>query len=111
MDNYAAWIRIGMILQQLGAPISLWEDVSKRSKKYKLGDCTESWPSFHTQFFSIGSLFAQSKEGNLEMVERLMHTLNMINDAFAMQSIAIPSSMLVFTKVPGTEMTLDQEDT
>ena len=37
-DNYSTWIRIGMILKKLGAPVSMWEDVSKRSKKYKHGD-------------------------------------------------------------------------
>ncbi|MFM7987149.1 MAG: PriCT-2 domain-containing protein, partial [Candidatus Fonsibacter sp.] len=35
LDNYAAWLRVGMSLKQLGAPLSLWEDVSKTSKKYK----------------------------------------------------------------------------
>ncbi|MFM7985282.1 MAG: hypothetical protein ACKPKO_38785, partial [Candidatus Fonsibacter sp.] len=29
-----------MILKKLGAHLSLWEDVSKRSKKYKHGDCS-----------------------------------------------------------------------
>ncbi|MFM7986634.1 MAG: PriCT-2 domain-containing protein, partial [Candidatus Fonsibacter sp.] len=32
-----------MILKKLGAPMSLWEDVSKRSKKYKHGDCSRRW--------------------------------------------------------------------
>ena len=66
-DKYSTWIRVGMILKKLGAPpLSLWKDVSKRSNKYKLGDCSKRWPTFHTQFFSIGSLFVLAKEGNLE---------------------------------------------
>ena len=32
-DNYTTWIRVGMILKTIGAPLSLWEDVSKRSNK------------------------------------------------------------------------------
>ncbi|MFM7981549.1 MAG: hypothetical protein ACKPKO_19745 [Candidatus Fonsibacter sp.] len=28
-----------MILKKLAAPLSLWEEVNKRSKKYKHGDC------------------------------------------------------------------------
>ena len=37
LDNYSTWLRVGMILQKLGAPLSLWEEVSKRSDKYKQG--------------------------------------------------------------------------
>ena len=29
LDDYSTWIRIGMILKKLGAPLSLWEEVSK----------------------------------------------------------------------------------
>ncbi|MFM7988751.1 MAG: PriCT-2 domain-containing protein, partial [Candidatus Fonsibacter sp.] len=32
LDNYATWLRVGMILKKPGAALSLWEDVSKRSK-------------------------------------------------------------------------------
>ncbi|MFM7986075.1 MAG: PriCT-2 domain-containing protein, partial [Candidatus Fonsibacter sp.] len=35
LDNYATWLRVGMILKKLGAPLSLWEEVSKRTNKYK----------------------------------------------------------------------------
>ena len=52
-----------MILKTIGAPLSLWEEVSKRSNKYKHGDCGKRWGGFHTQFFSIGSLFVSAKEG------------------------------------------------
>ncbi|MFM7983006.1 MAG: PriCT-2 domain-containing protein, partial [Candidatus Fonsibacter sp.] len=44
-----------MIFKKLGAPVSLWEEVSKRSNKYKRGDCIERWNSLNTQLFSIGS--------------------------------------------------------
>ncbi|MFM7980144.1 MAG: PriCT-2 domain-containing protein, partial [Candidatus Fonsibacter sp.] len=49
LDNYATWFRVGMILKKLSAPLSLWDDVSKRRKTYKLGDCTKRWSAFHTQ--------------------------------------------------------------
>ena len=71
-----------MILKKLGAPLSLWEEVSKRSKKYKHGDCGRRWGGFHTQYFSIGSLFVLAKEGNAEMLERIKPTLNMNTDIF-----------------------------
>ncbi|MFM7978853.1 MAG: PriCT-2 domain-containing protein, partial [Candidatus Fonsibacter sp.] len=65
-----------------GAPLSLWEEVSKRSKKYKHGDCSTRWHTFHTQYFSIGSLFVPAKEGNADMLERIKPTLNMHADIF-----------------------------
>ncbi|MFM7978611.1 MAG: PriCT-2 domain-containing protein, partial [Candidatus Fonsibacter sp.] len=82
LDNYATWLRVGMILKKLGAPRSLWEEVSKRSKQYKHGDRARRWGGFHTQYFSIGSLFALAQEGNAEMLERIRPTLNMNADIF-----------------------------
>ncbi|MFM7986159.1 MAG: PriCT-2 domain-containing protein, partial [Candidatus Fonsibacter sp.] len=38
LANYSTWLRVGMILKKLGAPLSLWEEVSKRSNKYNRGD-------------------------------------------------------------------------
>ncbi|MFM7981186.1 MAG: hypothetical protein ACKPKO_17905, partial [Candidatus Fonsibacter sp.] len=37
---------------------------------------------FHTQYFSIGSLFVLAKEGNADMLERIKPTLNMNADIF-----------------------------
>ena len=66
-----------MILKTLGAPLILREEVSTRSRKYKHGDCGRRWGGFHTQYFSIGSLFVLAKEGNVDMLERIKPTLNM----------------------------------
>ena len=82
LDNYATWLRVGKILKNLGAPLSFLEDVSKRSKKYKHGDCARRWGGFHTQYFSMGSLFVLAKEGNAEMLDRIKPTLNMNADIF-----------------------------
>ncbi|MFM7988865.1 MAG: PriCT-2 domain-containing protein, partial [Candidatus Fonsibacter sp.] len=71
-----------MTLNKLGAPLSLWEEVSKRGKKYKYGDCSRRWHTFHTQYFSIGSLFIMAKEGNADMLERIKPTLNMNANIF-----------------------------
>ncbi|MFM7985383.1 MAG: PriCT-2 domain-containing protein, partial [Candidatus Fonsibacter sp.] len=80
LDNYPSWVRAGMILKQLGAPLSLWEEVSKMSNKYKHGDCARRWGGFHTQYFAIGSLFVLAKEGSAEMLERIKPTLNIHAD-------------------------------
>ena len=82
LDNYSTWIRVGMILKTLGAPLLFWELVSKRSKKYRHGDCANRWGGFRTQYFSIGSLFVLAKEGNAEHLERIKPTLNMNTNIF-----------------------------
>ena len=71
-----------MILKKLGAPLSLWEEVSKRSRKYRHGDCGRRWGGFYTQYFSIGSLFVLAKEGNVEMLERIKPALNVNANIF-----------------------------
>ena len=57
LDNHATWIRVGMILKKLGAhlPLSLLEEVSKRSNKSKHGDCGSRWRRINPQYLSIGS--------------------------------------------------------
>jgi hypothetical protein len=82
LDDYATWIRLGMILKKLGAPLTLWEEVSKRSRKFKNGDCTGRWANMKPKCFGIGSLIVLAKQGNLEMYERIRPTLNMSRDVF-----------------------------
>ena len=110
MDNYSTWLRVGMILKKLGAPLSLWEEVSKRSRKYKHGDCGKQWGGFHTQYFSIGSLFVLAKEGNAEMLERIKPTLNMNADIFTNGEVYNHTEIDApfFTKTPGAAMSPDQ---
>ncbi|MFM7984359.1 MAG: PriCT-2 domain-containing protein, partial [Candidatus Fonsibacter sp.] len=111
LDNYAEWLRVGMVLKKLGAPLNLWEDVSRRSKnKYKHGDCSRRWGGFHTQYFSIGSLFVLAKEGNADMLERIKPTLSMNADIFTNGEIYNCTEIDIpfLTEKPGNEMSLDQ---
>jgi len=71
-----------MILKKLGAPLTLWEEVSKRSRKFKHGDCTGRWGNMNPRCFGIGSLIVLAKQGNLEMYERSRPTLSMSRDVF-----------------------------
>ena len=59
LDNYDAWVRVGMILKSVGAPFSLWDQVSQRSKKYKQhgsDHCSTKWRGFKGNYFTVGSL-------------------------------------------------------
>ncbi|MFM7990088.1 MAG: PriCT-2 domain-containing protein, partial [Candidatus Fonsibacter sp.] len=110
-DDYSTWLRVGMILKKLGAPLSLWEEVSKRSNKFKHGDCSRRWGGFHTQYFSIGSLFVLAKEGNADMLESINPTLNMNANIFTngkvYNRIDINTPFLT-TKKSGDDMSDDQ---
>lgn len=46
LDNYAEWIKIGMVLCNEGYSCSHWDEVSKRSSKYHAGACEQHWKSF-----------------------------------------------------------------
>ncbi|MFM7980582.1 MAG: PriCT-2 domain-containing protein, partial [Candidatus Fonsibacter sp.] len=63
LDNYTTWLRVGMILKKLGAPLTLWAEVSKRSKTYKHGDCISRCSRPNPQLISISSVFVLAKEG------------------------------------------------
>ena len=71
-----------MILNSVGAPLSLWEEVSKRSKKYQAGECAKKWRSFTRKCHTIGSLFVLAKEGSPEMLDRISPDLNMNKQVF-----------------------------
>ncbi|MFM7982367.1 MAG: PriCT-2 domain-containing protein, partial [Candidatus Fonsibacter sp.] len=78
LDNYSTWIRVGMILEKLGAPLSLCGELSKRRNKYQHGDCCSRWSRISPppKYFSIGSLFDLARKGNAEVLERIKPTLN-----------------------------------
>lgn len=44
--GYGDWLRVGMALHHGGFPVSLWDNWSKFSKKYKEGECANKWASF-----------------------------------------------------------------
>ena len=85
--------------------------MSKRSKKYKHGDCSRRWDRLNPQLFSIGSLFVLAKEGNAEMLERIKPTLHMIADVFVNDETYTSTEIdapLLATEDPGAEMIVDQ---
>ncbi|MFM7982257.1 MAG: hypothetical protein ACKPKO_23355, partial [Candidatus Fonsibacter sp.] len=69
------------------------------------------WGGFHTQYFSIGSLFVLAKEGNAEMLERIKLTLNMNADIFTNGDVYNQTEIdthFLTTERPGDEMRPDQ---
>lgn len=48
-DDYDTWMKVGAALKHEGLPCSLWDDWSRRSPKYKPGECERKWESFREQ--------------------------------------------------------------
>ena len=71
-----------MILKRLGAPLTLWEELSKKSKKFQHGDCSSRWSSFKAYNFTVGSLLAMAKEGDTDKLNAIRPTLHVSNDIF-----------------------------
>ncbi|MEC4812727.1 MAG: bifunctional DNA primase/polymerase [Scytonema sp. PMC 1069.18] len=57
-DDYQEWIRVGMALYSHSpALLSLWEDWSRQSSKYKPGECAYKWSTFNPTRISIRTLY------------------------------------------------------
>jgi hypothetical protein len=63
-DEYDSWIRVGMALSEFGtAGLSMWDQWSRGSKKYKPGECERKWKSFDsTSGVTLGSLYHWANE-------------------------------------------------
>lgn len=65
-DDYDTWIRIGQCLhQESEGLLSLWDEWSARSGKYRVGDCEEKWSTFERRFdngVSLGTLFREAQQ-------------------------------------------------
>ena len=49
-DNYEEWVYIGRCLKQLGgAGLNIWDEWSRRSSTYKLGECAAQWETIHIE--------------------------------------------------------------
>lgn len=65
-DNYDCWLKIGMILRNINCQIEVWENFSKKSDKYRDGDCRKKWFSFSKKDISIGTIIAWLKEDSID---------------------------------------------
>ncbi len=76
IDDYTTWIKIGLILKRLNAPLSLWEGLSKQSSKFKHGECVMLWGKLKLYNYSMDSLVALAKAGNIDKYSELLPVLN-----------------------------------
>ena len=46
VDNYTNWLGVGMALKNSGYSCELWDEWSRKSSKYKAGECHKKWDTF-----------------------------------------------------------------
>lgn len=46
VDDFKTWLEVGMALHASGEPCSTWENWSRRSSKFKDGECAKRWATF-----------------------------------------------------------------
>jgi P4 family phage/plasmid primase-like protien len=65
-DNYNDWIKIGIACYNEDIPLQVWKEFSKKSPKYKNGECEKIWRNFTKGALRQGTLWAMLKEDNPE---------------------------------------------
>jgi hypothetical protein len=71
---YDEWLKVGMALQSGGYPLTLWDEWSKRGKKYKAGECVEKWSSFSDSGgITMGTLIYWARQSGY-CPERYIHS-------------------------------------
>jgi hypothetical protein len=70
-DEYEQWLKMGMICYNEGIDVSVWDEQSKRSLKYREGDCAKKWKTFSKSGVTIATLWDWLKEDNPAGYEQL----------------------------------------
>lgn len=80
VDNRDSWIKVGMALKHSGYPCDLWDEWSKRSEKYRGGECDRQWRSFREKekHVGLGTIYYYAKMDNYKEYIRLQSIKNEI---------------------------------
>jgi len=70
-DSYEDWITIGMICFNEGEDIEIWNNWSRKSPKWKSGECQKKWATFTKSSLGINTLWTFLKEDNPKAYELL----------------------------------------
>ena len=67
VEEYNTWLDVGFCLYNIDEDLlELWDDFSKKSDKYKSGECDRFWSKMDKKNFTIGGLRYWAKEDNPE---------------------------------------------
>jgi P4 family phage/plasmid primase-like protien len=72
-DNYDSWIRLGWALHNIDdSMLNVWIDFSRKSPKFKEGDCDDRWKSMRNEGLTIRSLMLWAEEDNYNLYHQFM---------------------------------------
>lgn len=75
-EDYKSWIELGMCLFNISEGLlETWIEFSKRSSKFKDGECEDKWSRFEQGNLGIGSLHRWAKLDDYDAYEELRSTL------------------------------------
>lgn len=76
-NNYTEWLDIGMAIKNLGLPFKLWDNFSRKSKKYEDGCCAKKWETFGNDYkLGLGRLLYYLKDSDYTVYEEIESALN-----------------------------------
>ena len=100
VDDYGDWIKIGFCLFNISEDnINLWIEFSKKSRKYKKGECEKFWKKMRRPLnaskLGLGSLYYFGKYDNPEMLKdiSIIKTLKNIRHEFPNNNLDINKIM------------------
>jgi P4 family phage/plasmid primase-like protien len=69
VDDYNNWLGVGMALKNSGYSCELWDEWSRKSSKYKPGQCHKKWDTFSDKSNPVtkASLYSWLKQDNYEL--------------------------------------------
>lgn len=78
-DDYHDWIQLGWCLHNINNTdpyLSIWEEFSRQSYKYKDGECEKQWSRMRDEGLGIGSLCKWAREDSPEAYEGILNKLS-----------------------------------
>ena len=83
-NNYGDWIEVGICLNNINTnSLGIWIDFSKKSNKFRLGECEEKWKTFeYSEKSWIGVLhkwIEEDNKNNYNEIKKLITTQKIIN--------------------------------
>ena len=61
---------IGNDIENIRAPLEVWEELKMKSKKFKNSDCKKGWFNFKESKYMVGTLRYLTKESNPDMYKK-----------------------------------------
>lgn len=110
-DNYLSWLKVGFCLRNIdNRLLKEWDEFSKKSRKYKEGECERLWNTFADKAdgLKVGSLHLWAKQDNPDGYGKYMKT-ELLDSIRASKSGTEYDVACVFYKMFPKEIVYDKD--